>query len=101
MADIDDCLKCTLPICDDTHKDCAYVKIKPVKIEKPATKRSDYWKQYHIDNRERRLSAMRKWRETNRETFNAKRRKGFYGNRSEIMAMVKERRKKELCTTEN
>lgn len=57
--------------------------------------RSEYFKQYHIENRETILARSRKYHAENREARNAQSRKYYKENREELLEKRREKYKRE------
>ena len=79
MNEIDGCLQCTLPICDESLNGCLYQitreqpqkRVTPAKFDKEYHR--EYQRQYRETNREKirqyKREYMRIWRKSNREHY--------------------------------
>ena len=92
------CLNCTLPICDETLPECAFVQIRRASSGDAKVSRAAQQRVYYAKNREKEIERTRKWQAANRDRVReikreySRRSRGFYGNRKAIMAAVKEMR---------
>ena len=83
------CLQCTLDICDDRSKECAYTQITP----------RYYADIYYPAFRQKEIARIREWQKANKDKLAAAQKKYQQANREKINARRREKRNENTITT--